>query len=224
MLLLMLQLMQLDWTQVEAADWNTHNISRAKWMERNRQRVHGMFTFAYDSYLKYAFPLDELDPIHCTGRGVDLDRPDNININDVLGNYSLTLIDTLDTLAIMGNRTAFVDAVRRVIAQVSFDQDSNVQVFEVTIRVLGGLLSAHMIAMEPRFNMHVPGYGHELLDLARDLAARLLPAFDNTATGLPHPRVNLRHGVLPTGRNDTVCFSCNVSSLFLLSIWIFFSL
>jgi mannosidase alpha-like ER degradation enhancer 1 len=27
-----------------------------------------MFTFGYDSYMKYAFPLDELDPIHCTGK------------------------------------------------------------------------------------------------------------------------------------------------------------
>ena len=26
-----------------------------------------MFTFGYDSYMKYAFPKDELDPIHCTG-------------------------------------------------------------------------------------------------------------------------------------------------------------
>lgn len=176
-------------------------------MARNRQHVRSMFTFAYDSYLTHAFPLDELDPIHCTGRGVDLERPENININDVLGNFSLTLIDTLDTLAVMGDQVAFADAVHRVVSHVSFDQDSNVQVFEVTIRVLGGLLSAHMMATDSRFNMSVPGYGGELLDLARDLATRLLPAFDSTATGLPHPRVNLRYGVLPTGRNDTVCLA-----------------
>ena len=35
--------------------------------------------------LKYAFPLDELDSIGCKGRGPDLLKPDNININDVLG-------------------------------------------------------------------------------------------------------------------------------------------
>ncbi len=33
------------------------------------------------------------------------------------------------------------------------------------------------------------GYDNELLHLAHDLANRLLPAFDNTTTGLPHPRV-----------------------------------
>lgn len=34
-----------------------------------------MFTFGYDNYMKYAFPADELNPIHCTGRGPDLDDP-----------------------------------------------------------------------------------------------------------------------------------------------------
>jgi hypothetical protein len=53
--------------------------------------------------MKYAFPLDELNPLECSGRGPDHDNPDNININDVLGDYSLTLIDTLDTLALLGN-------------------------------------------------------------------------------------------------------------------------
>ncbi len=57
----------------------------------------------YDNYMKYAFPLDELNPLECSGRGPDHDNPDNININDVLGDYSLTLIDTLDTLALLGN-------------------------------------------------------------------------------------------------------------------------
>lgn len=41
------------------------------WREAARQ----MFTFGYDNYIKYAFPLDELDPIHCLGRGPDYDDP-----------------------------------------------------------------------------------------------------------------------------------------------------
>ncbi len=39
-------------------------------------------------------------------------------------------------------------------------------------------------------------YQGELLTLATDLGDRLLPAFATTF-GLPFPRVNLRHGVLP---------------------------
>ena len=40
-----------------------------------REKAREMFQFAYDSYMKYAFPQDELDPIHCRGRGPDVDRP-----------------------------------------------------------------------------------------------------------------------------------------------------
>eukprot|EP00053_Salpingoeca_punica_P013275 m.119704 g.119704 ORF g.119704 m.119704 type:complete len:904 (+) comp16160_c0_seq2:599-3310(+) len=167
-----------------------------------RERVESMFDFAYGNYLKHAFPKDELDPIHCRGRGPDKDIG-NLNINDVLGNFSLTLIDSLDTLAVMGKRDDFIHAVRLITETVSFDQDSNVQVFEVTIRVLGGLLAGHLIAVDPDFDMRPPGYTDELLQLAHDLGSRLLPAFENTPTGLPYPRVNLRRGVLPGWRNDT---------------------
>eukprot|EP00045_Choanoeca_perplexa_P008577 m.80560 g.80560 ORF g.80560 m.80560 type:complete len:576 (-) comp14547_c0_seq1:36-1763(-) len=189
-----------------------HNLNRqAPWKgpfnaSHYRHLTKSLFTHAYDNYMTHAFPLDELDPIHCTGRGVDPDRT-NININDVLGNYSLTLVDSLDMLAILGNRTAFHNAVAMVVKHVDFDQDSTVQVFEANIRVLGGLLSAHLIA-KGRILPHMKlseDYDDELLWLARDLAARLLPAFDVTATGLPLPRVNLRHGAVNGSfwRNDT---------------------
>ena len=55
---------------------------------------------------------------------------DNININDVLGDYSLTLIDSLDTLAVLGDTEEFQRSVQRVISDVTFDQDTTVQVFE----------------------------------------------------------------------------------------------
>lgn len=103
----------------------------------------------------------------------------------------------------MGNRSAFWDAVHLVTKYVSFDQDSDVQVFEVSIRVLGGLLSAHLLALHPDFGMRSPSYGGELLSMAHDLGVRLLPAFEGTRTGLPFPRVNLRHGVRKGCRTDT---------------------
>ncbi|XP_072276557.1 ER degradation-enhancing alpha-mannosidase-like protein 1 [Pyxicephalus adspersus] len=171
-----------------------------------RERARDMFSFAYDNYMTYAFPEDELNPILCRGRGPDTMNPSNLNINDVLGNYSLTLIDALDTLAVMGNSTEFQKAVRLVIDTVSFDKDSTVQVFEATIRILGSLLSAHIIltdSKQPFGNMTVSGYDNELLHMAHDLAVRLLPAFENTKTGMPHPRVNLQKGVPPDSLNET---------------------
>lgn len=57
------------------------------------------------------------------------------------GDYVLTLVDTLDTFAILGDYENFENGVREVIQHVGFDKDSRVQVFEVTIRMLGGLVS-----------------------------------------------------------------------------------
>ncbi len=59
-------------------------------------------------------------------------------------------------------------------------------------RVLGSLLTAHLLIIDPdqRLGPLAPqDYDNELLHMAHDLANRLLPAFDNTTTGLPHPRV-----------------------------------
>jgi len=59
-------------------------------------------------------------------------------------------------------------------------------------RVLGALLSAHMLItdkFQPFGNVAPPDYDGELLSMAHDLATRLLPAFDNSLTGIPHPRV-----------------------------------
>lgn len=61
-------------------------------------------------------------------------------------------------------------------------------------RILGSLLSAHLLindAKQPFGNLVPTGYNNELLHLAHELASRLLPAFENTKTGLPYPRVSL---------------------------------
>ncbi|GMT22061.1 hypothetical protein PFISCL1PPCAC_13358, partial [Pristionchus fissidentatus] len=182
----------------------THFSSSQRSAALNKTRE--MFYFGYDNYMEWAWPADELDPIHCTGRGHDHARPDNININDVLGDYSLTLVDTLDTLVVMGDERSFKQAVRLVIDTVTFDKNTTVQVFEATIRVMGSLLSAHLIASdESRLlgDFFIPDYDGELLDMARDLAVRLMPAFEGTRTGLPYPRVNLQRGVLPGTINET---------------------
>ena len=67
-----------------------------------------------------------------------------------------------------------------------------VHVFAVA-RVLGSLLSAHLLITdenEPFGNLAPTDYNGELLERARDLALRLLPAFRGTPTGIPHPRVS----------------------------------
>ncbi|KAG8882772.1 alpha mannosidase-like protein [Tulasnella sp. 332] len=159
-----------------------------------------------------AFPLDELQPLSCKGKGPDWDNPEDHSANDVNGNYSITLIDILDTFVTLGDPMGFEKAVSQVIDHVSFDVDTRPQVFETTIRVLGGLLSAHQMISSvpvpetnPRLELApvvIPWYRGELLDLALDLGRRLLPAF-NTPTGMPYARVNLRSGVLRNETNQT---------------------
>jgi len=60
-------------------------------------------------------------------------------------------------------------------------------------RVLGSLLSAHLIIRDPSQpfgRLSQTDYDDELLHMAHDLGTRLLAAFENTATGIPHPRVS----------------------------------
>uniref|UniRef100_A0A182NNM9 alpha-1,2-Mannosidase n=1 Tax=Anopheles dirus TaxID=7168 RepID=A0A182NNM9_9DIPT len=163
-------------------------------MHQLRERVRQMFQHAYDGYLQYGAPYDELRPLSC-------------DAIDTWGSYSLTLVDALDTLAVMGNYTEFGRVVQ-LLRDRSFDADINVSVFETNIRIIGGLLSAHLLSHQAdlqSMGLVEPGWPCEgpLLRMAEDVAQRLLPAFD-TATGMPYGTVNLRHGV-PYGETAVTC-------------------
>ena len=70
----------------------------------------------------------------------------------------LSLIDALDTLVIMGNFTEFrraVSVIESHFNESKFDFDVEVSVFETSIRVLGGLLSAHALAVDPALQIYV---------------------------------------------------------------------
>ncbi len=104
--------------------------------------------------------------------------------------FSLTLVDALDTLVVVGDYDEFERAARLVVDNAHFDTDIVVSVFETNIRMVGGLLSAHLMAVllksvQPH---RLDWYDRQLLDMAVELADRLLPAF-NTSSGLPYPRV-----------------------------------
>lgn len=166
-----------------------------------------MFYHAYNAYMDNAYPADELMPLSCKGRWKGI-TPSRGDMDDALGNFSLTLVDSLDTLVVMGDFSEFSRAIKLVIKDVSFDHDIVVSVFETNIRMLGGLLSAHVLAtvLKPEVPV-LQWYGGELLALAEDLGRRLLPAF-NTSTGIPHGRVNLRHGVRHLQESRETCTAC----------------
>ncbi|KAI5641340.1 glycosyl hydrolase family 47 domain-containing protein [Phthorimaea operculella] len=172
-----------------------------------REEARKMFYHAYNAYMDNAYPADELMPLSCKGRWKGI-TPSRGDMDDILGNFSLTLVDSLDTLAVMGDFSEFSRAIKLIVKDVTFDHDIVVSVFETNIRMLGGLLSAHVLAIT--LKPDVPAlqwYAGELLAMAEDLGRRLLPAF-NTSTGIPHGKVNLRHGVRGMSESRETCTAC----------------
>ncbi|XP_063982642.1 ER degradation-enhancing alpha-mannosidase-like protein 3 [Diachasmimorpha longicaudata] len=177
--------------------------------ESLKEETRDMFYHAYNAYMDNAYPADELMPLSCKGRyrGSEPDRGD---IDSTLGNFSLTLVDTLDTLVVLGDLGEFENAVKLVIKDVNFDTDVIVSLFETNIRMLGGLLSAHILAeyLQTRADI-MPWYRGELLNMAKDLGYKFLPAF-NTTTGIPYGRINLKHGMkgVPAEMCRETCTAC----------------
>ncbi|KAM9306795.1 ER degradation-enhancing alpha-mannosidase-like protein 3 isoform 2-T4 [Pholidichthys leucotaenia] len=195
-------------------DWTRGQESQSMTVEEKtgiRKQIIEMFDHAYGSYMKYAYPADELMPLSCRGR-VRGQEPNRGDIDDSLGKFSLTLIDTLDTLVVLNKLDEFESAVQKVVRDVRLDNDVVVSVFETNIRVLGGLLGGHVMAeLLRQRGGRMQWYGGELLHMAKDLGHRLLPAF-NTTSGLPYPKVNLRYGILNplsrTGNESDTCTAC----------------
>jgi mannosidase alpha-like ER degradation enhancer 2 len=135
------------------------------------ERIRAETLRSWRAYERYAWGHDELRPVTKTPR-------------DWYGSESLlmTPVDSLDTLLMMGLRDEAERARKLIDERLSFDKDISVKNFEITIRLLGGLLSAYQMTNDPK-----------LLALADDLGTRLLPVFDSP-TGMPYMYVNLRTG------------------------------
>lgn len=138
--------------------------------DARREAIRSEFAWSWNAYETHAFGHDELLPLSFGHR------------DWVAGGIGLTILDSLDSLWLLGFHDGFYRSVRWVETSLDFDRDAEVSTFETTIRVLGGLLSAHALSKEPI-----------LLAKAIDIGDRLLRAFD-TASGLPTTKFNLRKG------------------------------
>ncbi|KAF2138324.1 glycoside hydrolase family 47 protein [Aplosporella prunicola CBS 121167] len=154
-------------------------------IEDLKRETTDIFYHGYENYMRHAFPEDELRPLSCTPLTRDRANPAHIEVNDVLGNYSLTLIDSLSTLAILASSPPdptgrkrpledFQNGIELLVEHYGdgtegpggegkrargFDLDSKVQVFETVIRGVGGLLSAHLFAVG---DLPINGYKPEV--------------------------------------------------------------
>ena len=132
---------------------------------------------SWNAYKKYAWGHDALAPL-------------SKSFSDW---YSKPLyispIDAYSTLVLMGLNDEAKEIEQYVEDSLDFNLDIDAKIFEVNIRILGGLLAMYEHSRNP-----------VILDKARDFADRMLPAF-NTATGIPKYWVNLSTGI---ARGDTV--------------------
>ncbi|XP_013362162.1 PREDICTED: endoplasmic reticulum mannosyl-oligosaccharide 1,2-alpha-mannosidase isoform X3 [Chinchilla lanigera] len=127
------------------------------------------FLHAWKGYCKFSWGHDELKPL-------------SRSFSEWFG-LGLTLIDALDTMWILGLKKEFEEARNWVSTKLNFEKDVDVNLFESTIRILGGLLSAYHLSGDSLF-----------LRKAEDFGNRLMPAF-STPSKIPYSDVNIGTGV-----------------------------
>ena len=126
------------------------------------EKVKQEFLHSWNAYKKYAWGKDQLKPLSKTFR------------NWYDESLLMTPVDAFDTMVLMGLKEEAKETKELIFKNLSFDKNFFVQNFEITIRLLGGLISAYQLDGDKRF-----------LNLAEDLGNRLLPAF-NSKTGMPY--------------------------------------
>ncbi|KAI9789768.1 MAG: mannosyl-oligosaccharide alpha-1,2-mannosidase [Peltula sp. TS41687] len=156
---------------------------RIDWNAR-REHVKEAFISSWDAYDQHAWGHDEFHPLSKKGRQM------------VPGGLGWIIIDSLDTLILMNLTSRLSHARDWISTSLSYEKNHEVNTFETTIRMLGGLLSAHYLSttfpdMAPLTDDNVGAAGEDLyLEKATDLADRLLGAF-SSASGIPYASVNL---------------------------------
>lgn len=154
----------------------------SKWVDR-QENVKKAFIHAWSGYKKYAMGFDELMPL--SKQGVD-----------GLGGLGATVVDALDTAMIMGVDEVVSEAGSWIEKHLSkrISEKGQVNLFETTIRVLGGLLSAyHLSSVNQGTNSTHKGPEPAVyLETARNLADRLLSGFTSSPTAIPFGDVVLR--------------------------------
>ncbi len=137
--------------------------------------VRQEFLHAWNGYKKFAFGHDQVLPV--SGTHQEFFVPGSP--------IGLSIIEALDTLYVMGLDDDLQLGLDWIYKNLNFNIDGDFHVFEVIIRVLGGLLAGFLAVGDER-----------LLALAKDCADRLLPAFTKSPTGLPYQYVNFATGAV----------------------------
>lgn len=109
------------------------------------------------------------------------------------GGLGWIIVDALDTMMLMNLTRELGHARQWISTSLTYDKDQDVNTFETTIRMLGGLLSAHYLqGVLPGMKPAEDSTDEDLyLEKASDLADRLLSAYESNS-GVPYASVNLK--------------------------------
>ncbi|CAH1975273.1 unnamed protein product [Acanthoscelides obtectus] len=143
-------------------------------VREKRDKVKEMMKHAWGNYVRYAWGKNELRPVSKRGHSASIFGAMPIGA---------TILDGLDSLYVMGLDTEYKQARDWVANELDLAaMTSDVSVFEVNIRFVGGLLACFALTGDVIFR-----------DKAQQIADKLLPAFD-TPTGIPNALVNFKTG------------------------------
>ncbi|GAA4619674.1 hypothetical protein GCM10023108_45740 [Saccharopolyspora hordei] len=166
--------------------------------ERVAESVRREYLWAWQHYVDRALGADHIKPV--SGGREDFFVPGH--------SVGLSAVEAVDTLWLMGADDEVAQAVQWIEDNLSFDIDAPFQVFETNIRMVGGLAAAYHCTGRPR-----------LLELAVDVADRLLPAFTESPTGLPYRYVNLATGEVSRPDTNIVEVGTYIAEFGVLSEW-----
>ncbi|KAK2957589.1 putative Mannosyl-oligosaccharide 1,2-alpha-mannosidase MNS2 [Blattamonas nauphoetae] len=123
--------------------------------ESQRARIKDAFMHSWKSYEQYAWGADELHPLS--------KKP-----NNWLGGLGTTIIDSLSTIHLFANDALFSSAREFIANDLEFDRPRCGSRFEITIRILGGLLSAFDLTGDEVFLRKAEEIGTEIIEGFQD--------------------------------------------------------
>ncbi|RCH97021.1 hypothetical protein CU097_010436 [Rhizopus azygosporus] len=138
-------------------------------VEEKQSYIKDAFIFSWDGYRNHSWGFDE-------------NRPVSNGPRNTRNGWGATIVDSLDTLYIMGLKKEF-DEAKEFVRNINWTlAEEPVQLFETVIRYVGGLLSAYDLSNDLVF-----------VEKAVELTELLIPAFDSP-TGVPYQYMDFKTG------------------------------
>lgn len=140
--------------------------------EPGQKLIKKMMNHAWEGYKSVAWGKDDL-------------KPWSNSSQTSLGNVhlGLTIVDSLDTLYLMGMKEEFEKGAEWVLNELDFDKEpSIVSLFETNIRLLGGLLSSYALTKDDRFKAKAIDLGDRFM---RNFESRVFPSNNLQLKNLP---------------------------------------